>query len=212
MLTSLVLTLTTDPPLTFPPHLGRACHAAFLRLVSQTDPDLAERLHAPDERRPFTCSNLWGVRRKGRSLTLAPGSSAFLRYTGLTAEVSHHLQQLAEDSPSHIELEGTQLTVQQATLDPAVHSWAGYTTYEEMGAIHLLPGDLPSNRAELEFAAPTGFRSGGHTLPLPLPPAPPAPADFRGQPAPPALPTGEPPAEPMARRLLADEPRRGRYL
>ena len=169
MLTSLVLTLTTDTPLTFPPHLGRASHAAFLRLVSQTDPDLAERLHAPDERRPFTCSNLWGVRRKGRSLTLAPGSSAFLRYTGLTAEVSHHLQQLAEDSPSHIELEGTQLAVQQATLDPAVHSWAGYTTYEEMGAIHLLPGDLPSHRAELEFAAPTGFRSGGHTLPLPLP-------------------------------------------
>ncbi len=77
MLTSLVLILTTDTPLTFPPHLGRASHAAFLRLISQVDPDLAEQLHAPNQRRPFTCSNLWGVHRQGRSLTLAPGASAF---------------------------------------------------------------------------------------------------------------------------------------
>lgn len=101
MLTSLVLTLTTDRVLTFPPHLGRASHVAFLRLISQADPDLAERLHAPDQRRPFTCSNLWRVRRQGRSLTLASDAPAFLRYTGLTAEVSRHLRRLAKDPPSH---------------------------------------------------------------------------------------------------------------
>ncbi len=169
MLTSLVLTLTTDSPITFPPHLGRASRAAFLRLITQTDPDLAERLHTPDQRRPFTCSNLWGVRRQGRSLTLAPGDSAFLRYTGLTAAVSRHLRRLAEDPPSHVELEGARLAVQQATLDSAVHPWAGQTTYEELASIHLLPGEPPPHHAELEFASPTGFRSGGHTLPLPLP-------------------------------------------
>lgn len=169
MLTSLVLTLTTDRPLTLPSHLGRACHAAFLRLISQADPTLAERLHAPDERRPFTCSNLWGVRRRGRSLTLAPGASAFLRYTGLTAEVSRHLQRVAEDAPPYVELEGARLAIQQATLDPAVHPWAGQTTYETLGAGHLLPGEPPSSRAELEFASPAAFRSGGHTLPVPLP-------------------------------------------
>jgi len=162
--------LTTDRPLTLPPHLGRASHAAFLRLIAQAEPDLAERLHAPDERRPFTCSNLWGVRRQGRSLTLAPDTPAFLRYTGLTAEVSRHLQRLAKDPPSHIELEGARLAIRQTTLDPAVHPWAGFTTYEELAASHLLPGEPSSHRAELEFASPTAFRSGGHTLPVPLPP------------------------------------------
>lgn len=169
MLTSLVLTLTTDRPLTLPSHLGRASHAAFLRIVSQADPALAERLHAPDARRPFTCSNLWGARRQGRSLTLAPDTPSFLRYTGLTAEVSCHLQRLAQDPPSHVELEGDRLAVQQATLDPAIHPWAGQTTYESLAAGHLLPGEPPSARAELEFVSPTAFRSGGHTLPVPLP-------------------------------------------
>lgn len=169
MLTSLVLTLTTGNLLTLPSHLGRASHAAFLHLISQTDPHLAERLHAPDERRPFTYSNLWGARRQGRSLTLAPDALAFLRYTGLTAEVSCHLQRLAKDPPSHVELEGAKLAVRQATLDPAVHLWAGHTTYEELAASHLLPGDPSSHHAELEFASPTAFRSSGHTLPVPLP-------------------------------------------
>jgi len=169
MLTSLVLTLTTDTLLTFPPHLGRASHAAFLRLISQTDHDLAEQLHAPDQRRPFTCSNLWGVRRQGHTLTLAPGASAFLRFTGLTAQVSGHLQQLAQDPPLHIELEGIKLTIQQATLDPDTHPWANHTTYEQLTSAHLLPSEASSHRAELEFAAPTAFRSAGRTLPFPLP-------------------------------------------
>ncbi len=169
MLTSLVFTLTTDESLSFPPHLGRASHAAFLRLIAQSDPDLAEQLHAPDQRRPFTCSNLWGLRRQGRGLTMAPKASASLRYTGLTAEVSHHLHQWAEHPPSHIEVERARLTVQSATLDPDAHPWAGETTYEALGACHLLPGDAPSSRFELEFAAPTAFRSGGRTLPIPLP-------------------------------------------
>ena len=169
MLSSLVLALITDRPLTLPPYLGRASHAAFLQLVAQADPHMAERLHAPNERRPFTCSNLWGVRRQGQSLTLAPDTPAFLRYTGLTAEVSRHLQRLAEDPPSHVELEGARLAIQQTTLDPAIHPWAGQTTYENLAAGYLLPGEMPSHHAELEFASPTGFRSGGRTLPVPLP-------------------------------------------
>ncbi len=169
MLTSLVMTLTTDRSLSFPPHLGRASHAAFLRLIAQSDPALAEHLHAPDQRRPFTCSNLWGLRREGRGLALAPEAPASLRYTGLTAEVSHHLRQWVERPPSHIELEGAALTVQAVTLDPDEHPWAGQITYEALGACHLLPDDAPSARFELEFAAPTAFRSGGRTLPLPLP-------------------------------------------
>ncbi|HEY73855.1 MAG: CRISPR-associated protein Cas6 [Chloroflexi bacterium] len=169
MLTSLVLTLTTARVLTFPPHLGRASHAAFLHIISHTDPDLAEQLHAPNQQRPFTCSNVWGLRRRGHSLVMEPDRPAFLRYTGLNAKVSHRLRQLAQDPPAHVEIEGDKLLVQQATLDPATHPWAGQTGYEELASVHLLPGKSPPRRVELEFAAPTAFRSGGKTLPLPLP-------------------------------------------
>jgi len=169
MLTSLVLTLSTDRPLTLPPYLGRASHAAFLRLMARSDPDLAERLHAPDARRPFTCSTLWGAPRRGGALALDPGAPVFLRYTGLTAEVSQRLRQLAQEPPSHVEVEGANLAVQQATLDPDDHPWAGQSGYEALAARHLLPEDPPSRHAELHFASPTAFRSAGHTLPFPLP-------------------------------------------
>ena len=169
MLTSLVFTLTTEHPLTFPPHLGRASHAAFLRLVARSDPGLAEQLHLSNERRPFTCSNLWGLRRQGQGLVMEPGATAFLRYTGLSAPVSEHLQRWAEEPPPEIELDGAALTVQQATLDPALHPWAGQTSYEKLAAAHLLPAGRPDSRVELEFASATAFRSAGHVVPFPLP-------------------------------------------
>jgi CRISPR-associated endoribonuclease Cas6 len=169
VLTSLVITLHTERPLKLPPHLGRAAHAALLRLIAQADPALAEQLHAPDERRPFTCSTLWGPRQQAGSLVLEPGPPAFLRYTGLTEAVSSHLQRLAESPPEQIDIEGAGLQVRQATLDPAVHPWAGQAGYEDLAGRHLLPRGTPAPRVELEFASPTAFRSAGRTVPLPLP-------------------------------------------
>ena len=169
MLASLVLTLGADRRQSLPPHLGRASHAVFLRLVAEADAALAARLHEPDARRPFTCSAPWGGRREGRSLVLPAGAPLYLRYTGLSAEVSAHLERLAERPPQQVELEGARLAVQQATLDPQVHPWAGCARYEELASRHLLPGHAPSHRAELEFASPTAFRSAGRVVPLPLP-------------------------------------------
>jgi len=169
MLSSLVITLQAGRPARFPPHLGRAAHAALLRLIAGSDPALAEQLHASAERRPFTCSTLWGPRRQGGSLVLEAGRPAFLRFTGLNEAVSRHLLGLAEHPPASIELEGVPLAVQEATLDPLVHPWAGRCTYEELAGRHLLPQKTPAPRLEIEFASPTAFRSAGRTVPLPLP-------------------------------------------
>jgi len=169
MLTSLVLTLATESPQTLPPHLGRASHALLLRLIRAADPALAETLHAPDRPRPFTCSTLWGARRQGGMLQLAPGASYYVRFTGLTEPVSAHLKALAERPPETVELDQGSLRVVGATLDPSVHPWAGSGTYEGLSAPYLLARTPPAARAELEFAAPTAFRSGGRTLPVPLP-------------------------------------------
>lgn len=168
MLTSLVMILKVEQPTTFPPYLGRASHAAFLRLIAEADPGLAQRLHAPDERRPFTCSDLWGVRRRRDEMVLTPEQEVFLRYTGLNADVSQHLVRLAQHPPTRIELDGVPFTVCRATLDPAEHPWAGRSTYEELAACHLLNVE-PASRVELEFLSPTTFRSGGLNVPLPLP-------------------------------------------
>ncbi len=168
MLTSLVLMLGVERPVMLPPYLGRASHAAFLRIIAEADPSLAERLHAPDERRPFTCSDLFGVKRQKGGITVLPGAEAFLRYTGLTAEVSHHLRRLVERPPAAVELDGVPFTVVGATLDPAVHPLAGQSAYQELATRHLLQPS-PEHRAELEFLSPTAFRSGGLNVPLPLP-------------------------------------------
>lgn len=69
MLISAVLTLQPTAPATVPANLGRATHAWFLDQVRQLDPALADALHAPNQERPFTVSNLWGGRPQ-RSETL----------------------------------------------------------------------------------------------------------------------------------------------
>ena len=169
MLTSLVLSLATERSQTLPPHLGRASHALLLRLIRAVDPALAEALHAPDRPRPFTCSTLWGARRRGGMLHLEPGATYNLRFTGLTGEVSAHLKALAEEPPEMVELDNVGLRLASATLDPKEHPWAGSTTYEALSAPYLLARKPPASRAEIEFVALTAFRSSGRTVPLPLP-------------------------------------------
>ncbi|MGQ9466874.1 MAG: CRISPR system precrRNA processing endoribonuclease RAMP protein Cas6 [Anaerolineae bacterium] len=174
MLTSLVLMLQAEETAILPPHLGRASHAIFLQGVAERDPVLAERLHAPDERRPFTCSSLVGVRLERvegeLKAVVAPGRPLFLRYTGLTAEISEHLARWAEAPPPAVEVEGVWLTVQGATLDPSVHPWAGQTTYQALlrEALSTRERTLPRH-LELEFFSPAAFHSGGRNVPLPLP-------------------------------------------
>jgi CRISPR-associated endoribonuclease Cas6 len=102
-------------------------------------------------------------------LHLEPGGAYHVRFTGLTEQVSAHLQALAEGPPATVELDDAPLQVVSATLDPAHHPWAGSTTYEALSAPYLLARTRPAPQAEIEFAAPTAFRSAGRTLPLPLP-------------------------------------------
>jgi len=169
MLTSLVINLVPEQVVSLPLHLGRANHAAFLRLVSRAEPSLGAQLHEPNQERPFTCSSLWGARRVGQSLQLTPDKAVSVRFTALTAQLSAILQEVADSPPSHLDYDGTPLLIQRATVDSAADPWAGQVSYEALAARYLLPGEPGVPHAELSFASPTAFRSGGHTLPVPLP-------------------------------------------
>jgi len=169
MLTSLVFSLAPAEPVSLPLFLGRASHAAFLQLTATLDPELAARLHTPNERRPFTCSNLMGGKRAGRSLELTPADALSLRFTGLNAEVSALLTELAAQPPPELEIDRAVFAVRGATVDPAGDPWAAQTSYEALASRRLLADGSTPHFAELEFVSPTAFRTGGHTLPVPLP-------------------------------------------
>ncbi len=171
MLISVVFTLTPTQPITLPANLGRATHAWFLEQVRAADPALAETLHAPNQERPFTVSNLWGAGRpEAGRVSLSPDKTCFLRVTSYWPELSTLVaERLLARPPERVTLAGASLRVVEASADATAHPWAGRTTYEALVQRHTLDPALPAPRLALRFASPTVFRSGGANLPLPLP-------------------------------------------
>ena len=170
MLTSLVLHLTTPAAGRLPAALGRAGHALLLRLIQAESPQLATHLHEIDGPKPFTVSNLVMGRRQAGQLHLSAGQSGWLRFTGLSAEVSRQLQRLAAAPPATVELDGHPFQVSAATLDAAAHPWAGQISYQDLAGPYLLGGRPEVGRhLHLEFVSPTTFKSQGRYLPWPQP-------------------------------------------
>lgn len=178
-LISTVLTLQPAAPATVPVNLGRAAHAWFLDQVRAHDPALARSLHAPNQERPFTVSNLWGTRpgvaelptsgKVGNSVALEPGHACFLRLSSYEPALSALLaERLLPGLPETISLAGATLRIVGATSDPQQHPWAGHATMQDLLRQHTLHGQ-PESRVALHFASPTVFRSQEMMLPLPLP-------------------------------------------
>ncbi len=170
MLISILLTLESDTPVTLPPNLGRANYAATLRAIQQVDPALSAQIHDAQGPKPITCSDLWGTAGNREGTPVVPGRPYQVRITGLTAAVSQVLAQaLLTEPPATWELDGHPFRVTAATADEAVDPWAGRATYAELAARYLDPGRQADKRIGLILAAPTGFRSQGMHMPLPLP-------------------------------------------
>lgn len=172
MLLSTVITLTPSKPATLPSNLGRATHAWFLDRVRVGDLALAEALHASNQERPFTVSNLWGAFRpeKGQ-ISLAPETTCFLRLTSLSAQLSSLLEagNLLPREGETVELLDNSFRVLRVARDPETHPWASAMTYEALVQRHTLAPYEPSPRLALLFASPTVFRSDGVNVLLPLP-------------------------------------------
>lgn len=168
-LLSLVLTVEAEAPGLLPSWLGRAVMAGFLGAVAERDAALAEALHEDEGPRPYTCSTLCGIPAHQGRMDVRPGARGWLRITALGEDlVAFLVEQLAWPG-WRLTLEGVPFRVAAATADPQAHPWAGMGRMEDLAAQYLLARQEPVWRVALRFASPVAFRSGGATVPVPLP-------------------------------------------
>jgi CRISPR-associated endoribonuclease Cas6 len=162
---AIVFSLRPPAAIEVPSSLGRASHAAVLRLIGQADPQLAARIHDDEGPKPLTVSNVQGL-GPGRFTHVDPGQAYHLRVTLLSPE----LEALSSDwAPDMLDLDGQPWQVLGLARHERQHPWAGAATYEQLAAPLLeRPAMLPS-RWQIQFAAPVTFRRRGLNMPLPLP-------------------------------------------
>ncbi len=170
MLTSLVFSLVAPTAANLPQSLGRASQSLFYRLLDSYDPALAANLHDAEGIKPYTVSNLVLGKIGGKRKQIAAGQTGWLRFTGLTTDVSRILLTIAQNPPDRIEMDGVLFAVTGVTIDPAVHPWAGRISYQDFAAPYLLAGSArPHRHITLSFESPTTFRSQRKFIPFPLP-------------------------------------------
>jgi CRISPR-associated endoribonuclease Cas6 len=163
---SLVLTLRAQRRASLPPRLGRAAHAILLNRLAEADPVLAAEIHDSNGPKPFTCSDLIGPRENRE---VAPDIPYTLRYTALTAPLADVLRRSFAAGDT-LTFEDVDFAVEAIDAGGGDNPWAGADDYEALAARHLTPsGAKPRPVWSLRFGAPTGFKSGGVTQPLPLP-------------------------------------------
>jgi CRISPR-associated endoribonuclease Cas6 len=170
MLLAAVVALNPVEPGEVSASLARAAHAWLLARIAAADAALAEHLHGDEGPRPFTASNLWGVgRAREGKVALDPQRAYWLRFTGLTAEVSAAIECALPAVGERLALAGADLRVTGVATDISEHPWAGRADYADlMQRYTLAPGPRPWG-VTLRFASPTCFRSHGRDVPLPLP-------------------------------------------
>src|SRR5579871_3463391 len=145
-----------DAPL--PIAVGEYVHAAFFDLLARSNGDLATRLHAPVERRPFTLA-LQGKSRKGQGDVL-------LRVTILDDALFTSMMEalLICGHPLDVRLGEAQFSITRAITASDSHPWTGCVRYTD-----LVNQSLPVETVILRFATPTVFRSQGRDVLWPDP-------------------------------------------
>lgn len=153
------------------PTSGSQAHAVFLDIVRQSDPELAERLHQADKRRPFTVSPLQGFNHLskeqfedamafGKKVLVSPGQVYWLRFTMLDTAVFGSLVQhfLAHPKFSAIRIADTYFEIGRLMGPPYASSnnpWVAHSSFADLSR-----ASEPLNRYQFEFATPTAFSLG----------------------------------------------------
>lgn len=168
MPSAIVFTISPVHEGSVPANLGRATHAAVLRLIRAANPPLAAQLHDDEGVKPLTVSNVSGL-GPGKFARVAPGRDHTLRVTLLTPELEAIAATWTPETMGELDLDGHPWRVVARATTADAHLWADAASYETLAAPLLeRPATLPA-RWELSFTAPLTFRRRGLNMPLPLP-------------------------------------------
>ena len=168
MPTALVFTIRPQVAASVPSSLGRATHAAILRLIQAADPSLSARIHDGEGVKPLTVSNVLGL-GPGRFSPAHPDRDYTLRVTLLTPELEAIAAEWTPDAIGELDLDGQIWQVRARATQTDDHPWASSASYEQIAAPLLdRPAELPA-RWDVQFASPVTFRRRGVNLPMPMP-------------------------------------------
>jgi CRISPR-associated endoribonuclease Cas6 len=154
------------------PSSGNQVQAAFLDMVRQGDPALADWLHAPNQHRPYTLGLLQGfnhlptgqleeMRAKNQMVQVMPGQVYWLRITMLDATVFGSFVQclLTKARSLTIRLGDARFEISRllSTPDPdnTAQPWVAYSSFSELRTLHAA-----QRLYHFEFATPTAFSMG----------------------------------------------------
>jgi len=153
---STLISLIPETDVTLRPTMGHHAHAAFLSILKQSDPEIAEAVHAPAAQKPFTVSPLIGKMEKRGNLRYIPaGAECRLRFTFLNDELFQHFGKafLTLTMPP-IRLGDAVFQVRQMVSHATEErSWSKSETYAE-----LVASVKTDTRMSFRFYSPTAFR------------------------------------------------------
>ena len=147
---ALILPLQRVSDMALPYDVGECAHSAFFGLLHAADADLADRLHAGDDRKPFTVA-LSPERHRPR-----PGDTLPMRLTFLDDRLFPVLAGalLSGGLNNGLRIGGAQFVITGLLTTPATHPLAGHATYEALYA-----NTTPAASLAVRFRTPTVFRS-----------------------------------------------------
>ena len=153
---STLISLIPETDVTLRPTMGHHAHAAFLAIIGESDPKLAETLHAQSTQKPFTVSPLIAKgTRQGDQLHIQAGTDCKLRFTFLDDTLFEDFGQafLTFNLPM-IRLGDAIFQVKQLVSHATEErSWSGNATYAE-----LVQSAKTDTRMSFRFYSPTAFR------------------------------------------------------
>ncbi len=157
---------------TVAPGAGNQAQGAFLDIVRQSDPALAEWLHTPNQRRPYTLGLLQGFNHlstaqleeaivRKQEVQVMPGQVYWLRITMLDASVfgsfARHL--IAKPRDLVVRIGNTRFEISRLLCTPeqqnSDQTWVAYSSFAE-----LLAQRTAQKHYHFEFVTPTAFSRG----------------------------------------------------
>ena len=154
---STCISLIPETNVTLRPTMGHHAHAAFLAILRESDPDLAEKLHAQSAQKPFTVSPLIARgRQHERRLHIRAGTDCKLRYTFLDdALFTDFGRAFLKFQLPTIRLGDAHFQVKQlVSHSTETQNWSGNATYAD-----LVQAAKVETQIHLKFHSPTAFRT-----------------------------------------------------